>query len=188
MQLATVDRSKEWTVDDYLNLGEESWYQLINGELIMSPSPSLNHQLVVGNLYRTLSTFGLQAECLPVLSPIDVYFDEKNIFQPDLVLISNDRKSILSDRGLEGAPDLVVEVLFISNSKYDRYEKKDKYHEFGVLEYWIVDPLMQSVEVFDLQKDSSKPAIYEITGGTFESIHFKGLHVDLSLVFDTATS
>jgi len=183
MELATVDNTREWTVEDYLQLGEESWYQLINGELIMSPSLSLKHQITIGKLFRILDDFGQTINALAVLSPIDIYFNDKNVFQPDALLVSNERKNVLSERGLEGAPDLIVEVLSLSNSKYDRYEKREKYHEFGVLEYWIVDPNNEAIEVFDLQNQPDKPAIYEIGDGQFNSLIFPELKVDLKKVF-----
>jgi len=148
MELAIADNTKEWTVDDYLGLGEESWYQLINGELIMSPSPSLRHQIILKKIHRILEEFSETVNALSLFAPIDIYFDNKNVFQPDALLISKDRKHILSERGLEGAPDLIVEILSPSNSKYDRYEKREKYHQFGVREYWLVDPSNDSIEVF----------------------------------------
>ena len=184
MQLATVDNTKEWTVEDYLQLGEESWFQLINGELVMSPSPSLKHQITIGKIFRILDDFAHSINALAVLSPIDIYFDNKNVYQPDALLVSNERKNILSERGLEGAPDLIVEVLSVSNSKYDRYEKREKYHEFGVLEYWIVDPNNETVEVFELQKQPEKPVIYQIADGQFNSLTFPDLNVELKKIFE----
>jgi len=183
VELATIDNTKEWTVEDYLGLGEESWYQLINGSLIMSPSPSLKHQLIIGEIYKLLDAFAKATNSLAVLSPIDIYLDEKNVFQPDVLLVSEARKKILSNKGLEGAPDLVVEVLSVSNSKYDRYEKREIYHKFGVLEYWIIDPATNSVEVFDLKNEPNKPLIYLAQTGSFNSIYFEGLEVDLEGVF-----
>ncbi|MEM0938837.1 MAG: Uma2 family endonuclease [Bacteroidota bacterium] len=183
MELAIVDNTKEWTVNDYLHLGEGVWCQLINGELIMSPSPSLKHQITIGKIFRILDDFAILNGGLAVLSPIDIYFDSKNVFQPDALLVSRERKNILSERGLEGAPDLIVEVLSVSNSQYDRYEKREKYHEFGVVEYWIVDPANETVEVFDLEKQPNKPAIYQIADGKFESLRFPKLKVDLNKVF-----
>ncbi|MEM8939589.1 MAG: Uma2 family endonuclease [Bacteroidota bacterium] len=183
MELATVDNTKIWTVNDYLQLGEESQYQLVNGELVMSPSPSLKHQIIIGKIFRILDDFAILNHGLAVLSPIDIHFDSKNVFQPDMLLVSKERKNILSERGLEGAPDLVVEVLSASNSQYDRYQKREKYHEFGVSEYWIVDPANETFEVFDLTKQPNRPAIYQIANGKFDSLRFPKLKVDLGKVF-----
>ena len=185
MELAIADSTREWTVDDYLGLGEESWYQLINGELIMSPSPGLRHHLVLGNLHLAFKIFSQSNKVTTVLSPIDVYFDKKNVFQPDLVVVSDDRKHIFSDRGMEGAPDLVVEILSPSNSKYDRYEKREKYHEFGVLEYWLIDPSNNSIEVFHLDKTPDKPVNYQIDTGVLSSIIFPEMVIDLATTFES---
>lgn len=185
MELAEVDNTKEWTVEDYLGLGEESRYQLINGELIMSPSPSLRHQLVLGNLYTIFKEVSTSNSSVAILAPIDIYFDKKNVFQPDLVLVSKERKHILSERGMEGAPDLIVEILSPSNSKYDRYEKREKYSQFGVREYWLVDPSNDSIELFHLEKNPDKPAIYQIEKGKINSIVFPELTLNLEKIFES---
>ena len=85
MQVATIDRSKEWTVDDFLQLEESNLpCELINGELFMSPAPSLTHQLVSGNLYDIIKAYARKSGGMAMFSPIDVYLDKKNVFQPDL--------------------------------------------------------------------------------------------------------
>lgn len=183
MELAVVDTSKEWTLKDYLELGEECWYQLIDGQLVMSPSPSLKHQITIGKVFKVLDAFAETISGLAVLSPIDIYFDDRNVLQPDVLLVSKERKNILSERGLEGAPDLIVEVLSISNSTYDRYEKKKKYCQFGVLEYWLIDPVNETIEVFSLQEDLELPKIYATSSGTFYSLQFPNLKVTMEQLF-----
>jgi Uma2 family endonuclease len=110
MRTLTIDNTKEWTVEDYLLLGEMNTpCQLINGELIMSPAPHPNHQRVSGKLYKILDK-ALQDSGEVFYAPIDLYINNKNVFQPDLVYLSNANKFFLTDRGIEGAADIVVEI------------------------------------------------------------------------------
>jgi Uma2 family endonuclease len=81
-------------------------------------------------------------------APFDVIFDRWNVCQPDLLFVSNDRASIISSAGVLGAPDLTMELLSPSTEKYDLTKKKDLYERFGAKEYWIVNPMDHSIEIF----------------------------------------
>ncbi len=165
MQTATIDQSKVWTVEDYLQLEEGLLAQLIDGELIMSPAPKPKHQRVLRELFNVLRDSTLDGELF--FSPIDLYIDSKNVLQPDLVFISTASKHFISERGIEGPPDLVIEVISPSNSFIDRNIKKRKYLEFGVKEYWIVDPGNETLEIYTGTLD--KPALYLAGEGTVVS-------------------
>lgn len=183
MQTLTIDRTKTWTVEEYLLLGESNTpCQLINGELIMSPAPNPLHQIVSRSLFRLLDKLiGSNGELL--YAPVDVFFDEKNVFQPDLLFLSKGRSKYLTEKGIEGPPDLVVEIISPSNSYTDRYEKKDAYQKFGVTEYWIVDPGNKTLEVY--ATDSwIKPQLYLAGDGTVKSSVLSSLSFDLSLLFN----
>ncbi len=164
MQTATIDRSKEWTVEDYLKLEEGLLAQLIEGELIISPAPTTKHQRVLRSIYDQIKSLAL-GELF--FSPIDLYIDSRNILQPDLLFISEGNKSIISERGIEGPPDLVVEVISSSNSFVDRNTKKRKYLDFGVKEYWIVDPGNLTIEIYTTNLD--KPDLYLSEDGEVKS-------------------
>ena len=139
METVTIDRTKNWTVDDYLLLGElKTPCQLINGELIMSPAPSPSHQRVLRNLFKAFDRANTQGEIF--FAPIDLHINSLNVFQPDLAYLKNENKKYISERGIEGPPDIIVEVISPSNIFTDRNTKKKIYLEFGVSEYWIVDP------------------------------------------------
>lgn len=173
METLTIDRSKQWTVEDYLQLEEGLLAQLIDGELIMSPAPTTNHQRVLRELFKNLNGFKLKGELF--FSPIDLYIDQKNVLQPDLVYIAEANRHIITERGLEGAPELVVEVVSPSNSYIDRYTKKKKYLEFGVKEYWIIDPGNKTLEIYT--SDSGRPDLYlagagEVCSGILEQRTF----------------
>lgn len=134
---------------------EGTFCQLINDVLIMSPAPTPNHQSAVGIIYEKISGFVRTQKLGKVFfSPIDVYLNEKNIFQPDIVFISKDRSGIIDwKKGIMGAPDLVIEILSKGNEKYDLTEKKAVYEASGVKEYWVVDPSTKWCEGFILQNE-----------------------------------
>ena len=179
MLTATVDRTKEWTVEDYLQLEEGLLAQLIDGELIMSPAPNTNHQRVLRKLYDELRGFS-KGEFF--FSPIDLYLDDKNVMQPDLVFISEKKSNIITTRGIEGVPDLVVEIISPSNSFYDRNTKRRKYLEIGVTEYWIVDPANKTMEIYT-PADEDTPRLYLANEGEVNSLVSDAVGFDLKQIF-----
>lgn len=176
MRVLTIDKTKEWTADDYLLLGEiKTPCQLINGELIMSPAPNPNHQRVLRELFKIFDSFKLSGELF--FAPIDLYIDDKNIFQPDLVYLSDQNKKYLTARGIEGPPDIVVEIISPSNSYTDRNQKKDSYLAFKIKEYWIVDPGNRTIEIYTPQGGGDVPVSFvsgegEITSSIETKIRF----------------
>jgi Uma2 family endonuclease len=169
MQTVIIDRSKEWTVEDYLLLGEmQTPCQLINGELIMSPAPTPYHQRISRHLFKMIDNVA-EKEGELFFSPIDIYLDKRNVFQPDLVFVSNTNKPFITERGIEGAPDLIVEIISPSNGYIDRNRKKEKYLEFGVKEYWIVDPGNKTIEVYTPETGLDSPLFYLAEEGEFTS-------------------
>ena len=144
-----------WTYAEYARLptSGSTRYEVIDGELAVTPSPTSRHQMVVGNLVAILHTFvGEHALGRVLPGPIDVLFGEGDYLQPDLVFVRVDRAHLVSERGIEGPPDLVVEILSPSTAHRDRGIKLDRYRHFGVPEYWIVDIDGRSLEVWRLGK------------------------------------
>ena len=182
--MAVVEKNK-YTEADYQLLEEGTPFQLINGELIMSPSPLLLHQLIIGNLYLLISNFLQQSKIggLVVLSPMDVRLDEENIFQPDLLYISEARKAELVQDRIIGAPDLVVEILSPSTAYYDLWHKKDFYERYGVKEYLIVDPMLHNAELYVLINDKFDLQQKEKQNGTINLNTLPGLQIDLQKLF-----
>lgn len=132
---------------------EGTFCQLVNDVLIMSPAPTPNHQLASGIIYEEISKFVRGQKLGKVFySPIDVYLNHKNVFQPEIIFISQDRSEIINwEKGIRGAPDLVIEDLSKGNEKYDLTEKKTVYEVSGVKEYWVVDPTSKWCEGFILE-------------------------------------
>ncbi len=140
---------KYYTARDYFNLPEGAPYQLIEGELIMSPSPLTEHQIISKNLELVIYTHVKKYNLgLALDASIDVYLNSRNAFQPDIIFISNDNKDIIKKHGIDGSPNLVIEILSPSNSYYDTKVKKDIYEKSGVKEYLIVDPKTETIDVY----------------------------------------
>ncbi len=117
------------------------YYQLVEGVLHVAPSPFTLHQRVSSRLNDLITSF-LKTHPLGELfyAPLDVELNDLNIFQPDLLFISNNRLEIITEKRVVGAPDLVIEILSKSSRKVDLTTKYAVYEQSGVLEYWIVDP------------------------------------------------
>ena len=123
-------------------------YELIDGEVIVSPSPSEKHQRASGRLYVSWAVHVEKNRLGRVYyAPFDVVFSEKTALQPDLLFVSKARLGIIGPEYIIGAPDLVVEILSPSRPAYDRVTKLEQYALYGVAEYWIVDPMTERVEI-----------------------------------------
>jgi len=138
---------------DYFALPEGDTRQLIGGRFVDSPSPSTGHQEVLLRLLRKLLQLEDRGFGKPFCSPIDLYLSETEVFQPDLLFISKDNVSIIKEQYIRGAPDLIMEVLSPGTAYYDLRHKKEVYQRSGVSEYWIVDPLERSIELFSKNPD-----------------------------------
>lgn len=121
-------------------LPEGTLVQLINDKIIVSPPYTAAHQLMVGFIATELYGFVKRNKLgKTYLGPLDTELNKKNVFQPDILFISNERKNIIKEDRIYGAPDLIIEVLSKETIKYDEGEKKDCYIKYGVKEYWMID-------------------------------------------------
>ena len=119
----------------------------INGKIVMmSPRPAINHNRVSGNIFSEFRTYLKGKSCEAFSDGVDVFLDENNHFIPDVMIVCN--KDIIKIDAIYGAPDLVVEVLSPSTARNDRTRKKRVYEKVGVKEYWIVEPVYKTVEVY----------------------------------------
>lgn len=146
--MKVMTKTKKKTYADYAKLPEGAPIQLINGEFVESPAPTINHQTVIKVLFRAADELERQGKGTAFFAPLDVYLAETETYQPDVVFISTNRSGIIGEKKIEGAPDIVMEILSPSTAYYDLRHKKQVYGETGVLEYWIVDPMERTVEVY----------------------------------------
>ena len=126
-------------------------YELHEGELSVTPAPSPRHQRILGNLNEILRHHVKSCGVGEVLfAPIDCILDETTVVQPDLVYLDTTRLGLVSDRGIEGPPTLVAEILSPATTLIDRSAKRQLYARHGVPYYWIVDPEARTIEVYSL--------------------------------------
>ncbi len=146
--LLTIKDKSTYTAEDYMKLPEGAPYELINGKLTFMPSPKYPHQDASGNLFAVLWFF-VKKHKLGIVShaPMDVHLDKKNIVQPDILFLSNERMDRRKD-WIYGAPDLMVEILSKGTKKKDQQTKLALYEKHGVLEYWLVDTDKRTVETY----------------------------------------
>ncbi|EIP97487.1 hypothetical protein OpiT1DRAFT_01927 [Opitutaceae bacterium TAV1] len=159
-------------------------YQLIEGDFVMAPSPSSFHQSIAGLLYRLIGNY---LDTRPIgtvfIAPIDVYLSDLNVYQPDVLFIRKENRSIIKKHGIEGAPDLVIEVLSKTSARYDLGPKRAIYARTGVEELWIVDPDRRTLALYRLATDSETPAATYKAADTFSSTLLPGLTISLKAVF-----
>ncbi len=136
------------TYDDYAAMPDDGRrYELIEGDLHEMPSPGTVHQMVLGNLIFTIDDH-VRANGLGIviLSPFDVILSPHTVPQPDIIYIDSAREGLLSQRALEGAPTLAVEILLAREKERDLVLKRRVYREHGIPHYWIVDPVEKTLE------------------------------------------
>lgn len=161
------------TYEDYLLLSDEKRYELLNGELFMVPAPDFFHQSILRNLgYLLWGYVKGNSIGLVFYAPFDIKLTLYDVIQPDIIYVSNERRSIVTDKNITGAPDLAVEILSPGTRERDILFKKNLYAGHGVKEYWIVDPIDKTIEVMILKNE-----IYETYG-----IFFIEDHLDSPLI------
>ena len=179
---------KEWTYEEFMTLpeGGAHRYEIIDGELFMTPSPNTRHQEISKNLLRIIDVFLLDNPLGKVFSaPYDVVFsqDPLQVAEPDLVFVSKAHSSIITDQNIQGVPDLLVEILSPGTAATDRLVKRTLYERFGVLEYWIVDPKSETVQVFRLSDGRYGTSLEFRKEDDLDSPLLPGLSIPLSKVF-----
>jgi Uma2 family endonuclease len=151
MATATTEK-KKYTYADYLKTPDDERYELIEGELLMTPAPAMRHQRISGDLYSEVRIFVKENDLGNIFyAPCDVHLDNENVVQPDILFISKERMDIIGEKNIQGAPDLVIEIISESTAYRDLVQKKKLYARFGVKEYWIVIPEESSVDLFTLK-------------------------------------
>jgi Uma2 family endonuclease len=173
--------------EEYFSLPEDTRpCELIDGELYRPPSPHVRHQKILGRLYQELENAARPHRLGEVfLSPLDVVLDTQRplVVQPDLIFVSTERLPIIGQR-IEGAPDLVVEVLSPTSALRDRTEKSVWYGQYGVREYWVVDPESRTIEVRRLAPEGYEPVGTFGIGDTLRSEIMADLRIPVAIVFD----
>jgi len=178
----------QFTYEDFLLFPDDGKrHELIDGDHYVSPSPRTNHQIVSWNLVVLLDRF-LASHPLGKMfcAPLDVVLSDLDVVEPDLFYVSSARSEIITDDNIQGAPDLVVEILSPSSRKTDEIVKRKLYERHGILEYWIVDPELSMVKVYRLVS-GRYVRVAELSheaGDCLTSEQFPGLSLPLAGIFE----
>ena len=184
--MEAASEENRYTYADYCLWDDDARYELIDGAVYaMSPAPSPMHQAIIGALYLQLGAFLKGKPCKVFLSPFDVRLnpdtDDDTVVQPDLLVICDQSK--LDNKGCNGAPDMVIEVLSPASIRHDRFEKFLLYQKYGVLEYWIADPETKTMQAYVLDDGRYYSDIFAETGKA--PVHIlEGCTINLADVFD----
>jgi len=183
--MLTAEKKKKYTDADYMLLEEGAPFQLINYDLIMSPSPNPDHQTISFRLGQILANFldSKNDNGYAASAPSDVKFDDGNVLQPDLLYISGERRSDIVKERIIGAPDLVIEILSPSNAYYDLRQKKDIYEKYGVREYIIIDPVQMNADLYALKDGTYYLHQRAQKTESLISLVLPGLNFDLNRLF-----
>ena len=163
--------------DDLAQMPEDGRrYELYNGEVFVVPSPMLRHQVVGMRLWRMLDDYATETGGLAVSSPIDIVFSDYDVVQPDIAFFTaSSLRSVRLDKPIRRSPDLAVEVLSPSSASNDRGRKMRMFQRYGVPEYWIVDPIAETIEIYRLA-ESTYELVARVSGGQeMRSAVFGGL-------------
>jgi Uma2 family endonuclease len=172
------------TYADYAALPDDGKrYQLVEGELVVTPSPTDRHQAVVLRLAARLDEHAVRHSLGEVrIAPLDVLLDEHVVLQPDVLFVSNARAAIRREAHVAGAPDLCIEVLSPGTERLDRVRKAGLYERYRVSYYWIVDPVALTVEEYVLEGNAYVLRSRAGDDDPFRSALFPGLELRLASV------
>jgi Uma2 family endonuclease len=180
-----------YTYADYLERDEKPRMEIIDGEFFALAAPDLEHQRIVGELFGQFYILLKDKPCKVFVAPVSVRlnpapdYSDKTVLEPDIVVVCDPAK--LDKRGVNGAPDLVIEVLSPSTARHDKLVKFHKYREAGVREYWLVDPDAQIVQVCILTDGWYKMSVYgeadDIDNAILPVSVLPGCTIDLKDVF-----
>jgi len=174
-----------YTYSDYIQWDDDVRRELIDGVPYLMAGPNRRHQAISRNLFMQLAIFLEGKPCEVYYAPFDVRLNadtlDDTVVQPDILVVCD--HSILNDANCAGAPDMVVEILSPSNPRYDKITKFNRYLKAGIKEYWIVDPIAQSLAVNILKDNNYITHVY--TDKETVRVHIlEGCIINLSKVFE----
>lgn len=181
-----INPNVRYTYTDYINLeqSEVRRYELIDGELYIVPSPTPRHQEVVLNLASILKEFVISHDLgIVSIAPLDVVLSDEDVLQPDIIFIAKERLGIVGEQNIQGAPDLVIEVLSPGTADRDRTIKRAHYARFGVREYWLVESISKTIEILKASQKGFETVRVFPEGTAVESPVLTELQLDVISVF-----
>ena len=182
--MVSVKPTTGLTYEDYARTPDDERWELLDGELVMVPSPNMPHQATQVKLGSRLNNFVEQGGLGHVFfAPTDVVLSYNNVVQPDLLFVSREREHIITRANIQGAPDLAVEIRSPSTAERDLTVKRRLYAEHGVKEYWLVDPDAMTVTVLLLGESDFEEVNTYSQGQTLTSSTLEGFRASLDEIF-----
>lgn len=185
--MAVYPLTARLTYEDYCAWPEDGRrHEIVDGEHYVRPSPKRKHQAVSVALTALLHSFARQNRLGQVFAaPFDVLFSDVDVVQPDLVFVAAGNAEIVTEDNIQGAPDLVVEILSESSRKYDLVTKRKLYERFGVREFWVLDPLLETATVYRLEDGAFRrlPELSAEAEDTLSTPLLPGLVLPLTSLF-----
>ncbi len=177
----------KFTYEDYLLFPDDGKrHELIDGEHFVTPSPIIKHQRISVKLLTALENFLKQSGVGEVFAaPCDVVLSDVDVVEPDLLLVLSTHASIITEKNIQGAPDLVIEILSERARKTDEVIKRKLYERYGVTEYWIVDPELETIKIYRLtdKRFVRQAELSREAGNTLSTSLLPGLQIPLSEIF-----
>ena len=182
--MAVTKPAGTWRYEDLFDLPDDGKrYEIIEGELYETPTPGLDHAMVVMNLIARFLPVVTAIGARLFTAPVDVFFRGANPVQPDLIVLLPERFDVMSKRGIEGASDLLIEILSPSNPEHDSVRKRALYARGGVREYWLVSPEVATIEVLVLDDDVYRTHLHARGDEPVDSTVLPGVSFPASAAF-----
>jgi Uma2 family endonuclease len=184
--MATESRRVMLSYEDLLEMPDDrNRYEIIDGQLQTTPAPTPDHQRVVLNLGGTLNVHARTNGLGTVfVAPCDVFLSDFNVVEPDIFFVAASRDELIETRLIRGAPNLVIEVLSPSTSRRDRMGKRQLYAQFGVDDYWIINPVSRTMEIYILENGAYELGEVLDSTGILRPRLFPDLEIRVAEIWD----
>lgn len=178
----------KYTYEDFLLFPDDGKrHEIIDGEHYMTPSPRTKHQRVTANLVFLLKSHLRSTAAGQVFpAPMDVVLSDSDVVEPDLLFISSEQSSIITEKNIQGRPDLVIEILSETTRRTDEIVKRKLYEKFRVPEYWVVDPELETIKVYRMTDEGYK-RVAELSNEAADTLStpiLPGLELPLAGIFE----
>jgi Uma2 family endonuclease len=168
-------------------LDEHNRYELVNGELEVTPAPAPRHQWVAVMLHRPLLNHVLEHSLgMVFFAPLDVILTDHDVVEPDIIYLTADQLARVTERAVEEPPTLVIEILSPSTAQRDRTRKQTLYERQGVPHYWLADPVLHTLDVYELRAGGYELVATPTGDAEFQPSLFPGLVIRLAEVWPPA--
>jgi Uma2 family endonuclease len=186
--MAVAAAKRKLTYADFERIPDDGLrHEIIDGEHFVSPPPNHSHQVIAGNLHLLLGNH-VRAHALGevLFAPFAVRLSEHDAVEPDLMFIASGHQHLTTERHFAGGPDLVIEVLSPSTRRRDQNLKRKRYELFGVGEYWMIDPVAQTVAILRRNAEATQfDEVAKLSSASFRTPLLPGLQIPLSEIFRT---